>query len=172
MRHKADRVLIICGHCELEQEVGKHEISEPVDAFGDFIDIFFKDQEYARLTRREEKLYDKGQFSELVLVYSFLSDISQINCDKFLEEYEKNKDPDDLASAEKWKETSRQYEANGKKLQEQLDSGIIEDADLEDEVYEEAEDNPFDEGEAKVAEKPKRRAKIEDILGDIGFLEF
>ena len=29
-----------CGHCTLEKEVLINSISEPVDAFGDFIDIY------------------------------------------------------------------------------------------------------------------------------------
>ena len=57
-------------------------------------------------------------------------------------------------------------------MKEQLAAGLIEDAEIEENVYEEQEDNPFDEGEAKVANKPRKRANIEDILGDTGFLEF
>jgi len=48
---------------------------------------------------------------------------------------------------------------------------MIQDETIEN-IYEENEDNPYDEGESKVAEKPKRRTKIEEILGDTGFLEF
>ena len=70
-----------------------------------------------------------------------------------------------------WKATAAKYVENQKRLQEQLDSGLMEDATLEN-IYEENEDNPYDEGESKVSEKPKRRAKIEEILGDTGFLEF
>ena len=172
LKHAEDRVLILCGHCGEQQAVGKHELTEPVDAFGDFIDIYYKDQEYERLTRREEKLLEKQQYSELTLVYSFLSDTAQINANKALEEYELNKDPEDLSNAEQWQETSRQYKDNEKKLTEQLKSGVIVDAELEDEVYDEIEDNPFDEGEAKISEKPKRKSNIEDVLGDLGFLEF
>ncbi|MHA1718010.1 MAG: hypothetical protein ACTSXK_00625, partial [Promethearchaeota archaeon] len=171
VKDNADKIEVICGHCGVSQIVDKNEITEPVDAFGDFIDIYYKDQEYARLTRREEKLWEKKQFTELTLVYSFLADNANVNAKRALEEYEKNKDPEDLKQAEMWKATAQKYVENEKRLREQLDSGIIQDAEIEN-IYEEAEDNPFDEGEAKKSEKPKRRANIEEILGDTGFLEF
>lgn len=169
---KEEKVHVICGHCGESQYVGKNTLTEPVDAFGDFIDIFYKDQEYARLTKREEKLWNKKQYTELTLVYSFLADNAKINAQKALEEYEISKEPKDLEQAETWKESAQKYSENEIRLREQLASGLIEDAPLEEEIYDEAEDNPFDEGEAKVAQKPKRRAKIEEILGDTGFLEF
>ncbi len=103
--------------------------------------------------------------------YSFLADNANVNATKALEEYQKNNDPKDLEQAEMWKATATKYVENEKRLQEQLDSGLIVDAILEN-IYEENEDNPYDEGESKVSEKPKRRAKIEEILGDTGFLEF
>lgn len=171
MSSKEENVEVICGHCGVHQKVGRHDLTEPVDAFGDFIDIYYKDQEYARLTAREEKLWEKEQFTELTLVYSFLADNANVNAKKALEEYEKNNDPKDLEQAEMWRATAAKYVENEIKLKEQIDSGLVVDATLEN-IYEESEDNPYDEGESKVAEKPKRRAKIEEILGDTGFLEF
>lgn len=172
MKHADDKVLIVCGHCNEQQEVSKNELTEPVDAFGTFIDIYYKDQEYDRLTRREEILKEKQQYSELALVYSFLSDNAQINAEKALDEFEKYKDPKDLENAERWKETSKQYKENEKRLLEQLRSGLIEDAELEENVYDEEEMNPFGEEEISTSEKPKKRADLEEILGDLGFLEF
>ncbi|MCF2139301.1 MAG: hypothetical protein K9W44_04525 [Candidatus Lokiarchaeota archaeon] len=172
MKFSDDKALVICGHCGEQQEVPKNEISEPVDAFGNFIDIYYKDQEYDRLTRREEILKEKGQYSELALVYSFLSDNAQINAEKALEEFEKYKDPADLENAEKWKEAAKQYKENEKRLLEQLKAGLIVDAELEENIYDEEEVNPFGEEQDKPSEKPKRRANIEEILGDPGFLEF
>jgi len=167
-----NQALVVCGHCGEQQVVHKHELTEAVDAFGDFIDIYYKDQEYERLSRREERLLEKQQYTELTLVYSFLADTAQINANKAMEEFELNKDPEDLSNAEKWQETAKQYKDNETKLREQLKSGIIVDAVLEEGVYDEIEDNPFDEGEAKISEKPKRKSNIEDVLGDLGFLEF
>ena len=168
---KEERVEVLCGHCGQSQFVDKNDLTEPVDAFGDFIDIYYKDQEYARLTAREEKLWEKEQFTELTLVYSFLADNANVYAEKALEEYEKNNDPKDLEQAEMWRATAAKYVENEIRLKEQIDSGLVVDATLEN-IYEESEDNPYDEGESKVAEKPKRRAKIEEILGDTGFLEF
>lgn len=167
----SEKIEVVCGHCGVHQQVGKNYLTEPVDAFGDFIDIYYKDQEYARLCNREEKLWEQKQYTELTLVYSFLADNANVNATKALEEYEKNKDPKDLEQVEMWKATAQKYVENEIRLKEQLDSGVIEDATLEN-IYEEAEDNPYDEGEAKSAEKPKKRANIEEILGDTGFLEF
>lgn len=172
LKHSETQVLIVCGHCQEQQVVGKHDLTEPVDAFGDFIDIYYKDQEFERLSRRREKLLQKQQYTELTLVLSLLYDNATINENKALEVYEIDKDPEDLTNAEKWNEIATKFKAEEEKFTEQLKAGLIVDAILEDEVYEEKEDNPFDEGEAKVSEKPKRAAKIEEILGDTGFLEF
>ena len=35
-----------CGYCGLTKDVIVNSISEPVDAFGDFIDIYYADQNY------------------------------------------------------------------------------------------------------------------------------
>lgn len=172
LKHTDSSVLISCGHCSEEQVVGKNDLTEPVDAFGDFIDIYYKDQEFERLNRRKEKLTLKQQYTELTLVLSLLYDNAIVNADKAMEEYEKNRDPEDLTNVEKWNEVAAAYKAEEIKYKEQLKSGLIVDAPLEDEVYEDQEDNPFDEGEAKVSEKMKRAANIEEILGDTGFLEF
>ena len=48
-----------CGHCGLMKDVLINSISEPVDAFGDFIDIFYADQELQRLEKHIEKLEKK-----------------------------------------------------------------------------------------------------------------
>jgi transcription elongation factor Elf1 len=172
LKHKDDKAIVQCGHCGIAQEVPKTEISEPVDAFGEFIDIYFKDQEYARLSLRVEKLVNKGQYTELVNVYSLLADIATINQQKALEEYESTRDPEDLETAERWKAEVDQYKENESSLKQKLQNGEVQDAPLEEQVYEEKEDNPFEEGEAKVSEKPKRKVNIDDFLGDTGFLEF
>jgi len=172
IKPKDTKVKVECGHCGETQEVDRNTLTEPVDAFGDFIDIYYKDTEYERLLAREEVLKEKEQFTELTLVYSFLEDIAMINAKKFQEEFEKNNDPEDKEFADRWFDASRQYGENKTTLQDQLAAGLIVDGEIEDQVYEDKEDNPFDEGEAKVSEKPKRRANIEDILGDTGFLEF
>jgi len=56
-----------CGHCGLTKDVLVNSISEPVDAFGDFIDIHYADQELQRLEKRIGKFKQKNQWGELVL---------------------------------------------------------------------------------------------------------
>ncbi|MHA1584100.1 MAG: hypothetical protein ACTSWL_02505 [Promethearchaeota archaeon] len=171
MKQADDKVLIECGHCGTQQLVSKNKLTEPVDAFGDFIDIYFKDQEFERLSHRRDKLLEKEQYTELTMVLSLLHDNAMVNSEKAQEEYDKNKDPEDLDNAEKWREMAKGFNEREEYYREQIRSGILVDANI-DELYDESEANPYDEGEAKISEKPKKRAKIEDILGDTGFLEF
>jgi transcription elongation factor Elf1 len=171
MKYKEDKVLVECGHCHKSQEVSRNQLTEPVDAFGEFIDIYFKDQEYARLTRRESKLIEKQQYTELATVYSLLSDIAQINANKALEAHEQNKSSEDLENAEKWKNMSIQFKNNERGLREKLASGEIADAIIE-EVYEEVDNEEFADGESRIATKPKKKADLKGVLDDPGFLEF
>lgn len=171
MKKGADKILVVCGHCGIQEWVERNNLTEPVDAFGDFIDIYYKDQEFERLSRRREKLETKQQYTELVLVLSILHDNAEINAKKAEEAFNESKDPEDLANIEKWHNMAKDFKSEENRYREQLGAGLIVDAEL-DEVYEEVEANPFDEGEAQVSEKPKKRANIEDILGDTGFLEF
>ena len=59
IKDNPDMMEVVCGHCDVSQRVDKNSLTEPVDAFAEFIDIYYKDQEYARLTNREEKLWEK-----------------------------------------------------------------------------------------------------------------
>lgn len=172
LKHSDDKALVKCGHCGIEQQVNKTEISEPVDAFGEFIDIYFKDQEYDRLTQREEKLIQRQQYVELCNVYSLLTDIATINQQKFIEEYEKNRSAEDLETAEKWKQSADKYKQNERDIRAKLAAGELKDAPPEEQVYDEHESNPFEEGEVAPSEKPKRKVNMDDVLGDTGFLEF
>ena len=40
-KKKKDEAVVICGACGKEQIVPANELSEPVDAYGEFIDIYF-----------------------------------------------------------------------------------------------------------------------------------
>ena len=42
-----------CGHCGLTRDVLVNSISEPVDAFGDFIDMYYADQELCSVSNYE-----------------------------------------------------------------------------------------------------------------------
>ncbi len=75
-----------CGHCGLNKDVIVNSISEPVDAFGDFIDIYYADQELQRLEKRISKLKKGDEWGELALSYSILSDICRAKAVEALEE--------------------------------------------------------------------------------------
>lgn len=172
MKKDEKKALVVCGHCGEQQMVNKTRISEPVDAFGEFIDIYYKDQEYERLSRRKEKLEEKQQYTELTLVLSLLYDNAIVNAEKASEEYEKNHDPVDLENAERWYSMADEFKEREKRLLEQLKMGLIEDAELEEDIYADEEENPYSDDKDATTQKPKKGTDLEEILGDTGFLEF
>ena len=146
-----------CGHCGLTKDVIINSISEPVDAFGDFIDVYYADQELQRLEKRITKLKADNEWGELALSYSILSDICRAKAAEALEE-----DNVDIDEANKWKLKSEQYKRLEKDALTQLDTLELEKGIKTD------EESLFDETDGKV----KREKKIEDIFDDPGFLEF
>ncbi|MHA1498870.1 MAG: transcription elongation factor 1 family protein [Promethearchaeota archaeon] len=148
-----------CGHCGLNKDVIVNSISEPVDAFGDFIDIYYADQELQRLERRIPKLKKGDEWGELALSYSILSDICRAKAVEALEEEE---EVDKLEIANRWRMRSEEYKRLEKDALIQLDTLELEKGIKTD------EESLFDETEGKV----KREKKIEDIFDDPGFLEF
>lgn len=146
-----------CGHCGLTKDVIVNSISEPVDAFGDFIDVYYADQELQRLEKRITKLKQDNEWGELALSYSILSDICRAKAAEALEE-----DNADIDEANKWKLKSEQYKRLEKDALLQLDTLELEKGIKTD------EESLFDETDGKV----KREKKIEDIFDDPGFLEF
>ncbi|MFW9897749.1 MAG: transcription elongation factor 1 family protein [Candidatus Thorarchaeota archaeon] len=149
-----------CGHCGLTKDVLVNSISEPVDAFGDFIDIFYADQELQRLEKRVEKLLKDKEYGELALSFSILSDICKAKAAEALED----EDNADIDEAQKWKMRAEEYNRKEKdallKLEsEELERGIKTD---EESLFAEHE-----EGSGLKKEK-----KIDDIFEDPGFLEF
>jgi len=146
-----------CGYCGLTKDVIVNSISEPVDAFGDFIDIYYADQELQRLEKRISKLKQEGEWGELALSYSILSDICRAKAAEALDE-----DEADIDEANKWKLKSEQYKRLEKDALIQLDTLELEKGIKTD------EDSLFDETDGKV----KREKKINDIFDDPGFLEF
>jgi len=147
-----------CGHCGLTQDVLVNSISEPVDAFGDFIDIHYADQELQRLEKRIEKLKKENEWGELALSFSILTDICKFKSAEALED----EDNVNLDEVNKWKIRAEEYKRLEKDALLQLDSLELEKGIKTD------EDSLFDETEGKV----KREKKIEDIFDDPGFLEF
>lgn len=147
-----------CGYCGLNRDVIVNSISEPVDAFGDFIDIYYADQELQRLEKRISKLKKGNEWGELALSYSILSDICRAKEAIALDE----EDDDKLENANQWRTKSEEYKRLEKGALLQLDTLELEKGIKTD------EDSLFDETEGKV----KREKKIEDIFDDPGFLEF
>ncbi len=148
-----------CGHCSLIKDVLINSISEPVDAFGDFIDIYYADQELQRLEKRIEKLKKKNEWGELALCFSILSDICRFKAAEALED----EDNIDLDVVNKWKIKSEEYKRLEKNALLQLDSLELEKGIKTDD---ESLFTEHDESDMKKARK------IEDIFDDPGFLEF
>jgi transcription elongation factor Elf1 len=163
------KAMVICGFCELEQQVEASQITEPVDAFGDFIDIYFKSQEYSRLMKRAQRLEDKQNFSELALVYEILSDICKDNSNEALKEYEANHLEEDMENAQKWKAQSDEYFRLSRDIYQKLELKELEDG-IDDDIYEDVEDQQYD-SDSKNGTKPKRGRDLDEILDDKGFLE-
>ena len=148
-----------CGHCGLTKDVLINSISEPVDAFGDFIDIHYVDQEFQRLEKRVEKLKPKNEWGELVLCYSILSDICNYKAVEALED----EDNVNLEVVNKWKIRAEEYKRLGRDALLQLDTLEMEKGIKTDD---ESLFTEHDESDMK------RAKKIEDIFDDPGFLEF
>ena len=156
---KAPIATVKCGHCGLTKDVLVNSISEPVDAFGDFIDIFYADQELQRLEKRIEKLKKENQWGDIGLCYSILSDISKFKAAEALED----EDNTDMEAATEWRMKAEDYKRKEKdallKMEaEELERGIKTD-----------EESLFTEHEESDTKKEK---KLEDIFSDPGFLEF
>ena len=148
-----------CGHCGLTKDVLVNSISEPVDAFGDFIDIHYADQELQRLEKRIGKFKQKNQWGELVLCYSILSDLCKVKAAEALED----EDNVNLDEVNKWKIKAEEYKRLEKGALLQLDSLELEKGIKTD------DESLFTEHEESDMKKAK---KIEDIFDDPGFLEF
>ncbi|MHA1456300.1 MAG: transcription elongation factor 1 family protein [Promethearchaeota archaeon] len=113
-----------CGHCGLNKDVIVNSISEPVDAFGDFIDIYYADQELQRLERRIPKLKKGDEWGELALSYSILSDICRA---KAVEALEEEVDTLELEKGIKTDEESLFDETEGKVKREKKIEDIFDD---------------------------------------------
>ncbi len=148
-----------CGYCGLTKEVLVNSISEPVDAFGDFIDIYYADQEMQRLERRIEKLKKENEWGELVLCYSILSDLCRVKVAELLAD-EEDVNIDDV---NKWKLKAEEFKKMEKDALLHLETLEMEKGIKTD------EESLFTEHDESSIKKEK---KIEDIFDDPGFLEF
>jgi len=157
IKKKGAFATVKCGNCTLTKEVLVNSISEPVDAFGDFIDIYYADQELQRLEKRISKLIIKNELGELALAYSILSDLCKVKAGILLEEDDVN-----LEEVNDWKMKGEEYKQLEKNTILKLDAEELEHGVRTD------EESLFSERESKI----KKERKIEDIFDDPGFLEF
>lgn len=157
---KAAFATVKCGHCELNKDVLVNSISEPVDAFGDFIDIFYADQEIQRLEKRLPKLKTEGEWGEVALAYSILSDLCKAKAAQLMEEEDEEIDMDEV---QEWRMRSEKYKRLEKDAiltldTEELEKGIKTD---DESLFAEHEDSDI-----------KKEKEIEEVFDDPGFLEF
>lgn len=172
IRKEDGMATVKCGSCGLEEEVMAHELAEPVDAFGDFIDIFYATQEYDRLKARAVFLEKNAQYSELMAVYSYLADIAAIISADELKEYAEDNDPAHIDNAEEWKQKTEHWRRLEKDTLQKLDLKELEDGILEDgSIVEDFQDEDYME-EVEGMPKQKKKKETEDIFSDPGFLEF
>lgn len=157
---KAAFATVKCGHCALNKDVLVNSISEPVDAFGDFIDIFYADQEIQRLEKRLPKLKSEGEWGEVALAYSILSDLCKAKAAQLMEEEDEEIDMDEV---QEWRMRSEKYKRLEKDAiltldTEELERGIKTD---DESLFAEHEDSDI-----------KKEKEIEEVFDDPGFLEF
>jgi len=157
IKKKGAFATVKCGNCGLTKEVLVNSISEPVDAFGDFIDIYYADQELLRLEKRIVSLKEDNEWGDIILSYSILSDLCKTKAAILLEEDNVN-----LDEVDNWKTRSEKYkqlekDALLKRDTEELERGVRTD-----------EESLFAETDTKI----KKERKIDDIFDDPGFLEF
>jgi len=157
IKKKGAFATVKCGNCGETKEVLVNSISEPVDAFGDFIDIFYADQEVLRLEKRIHKLKEENHWGELALSYSILSDLCRVKAALLLEEEDIK-----LDEINDWKIKSESYKNLEKDALLKLESEELERGLRTD------EESLFAESETKI----KKERKINEIFDDPGFLEF
>ncbi|TFG07857.1 MAG: hypothetical protein EU539_03810 [Promethearchaeota archaeon] len=158
IRHSAIAT-VKCGNCGLTKDVLVNSISEPVDAFGDFIDIYYADQEIQRLERRVAKLIKDQEWGELALCYSILSDICRVKAAEAMED-EEEFDPEEI---NRWKLKSEEYKKKEKNALANLESSELERGIKTD------DESLFSEHDETSMKKEK---KIDDVFNDPGFLEW
>lgn len=149
-----------CGYCGLSKEVLVNNISEPVDAFGDFVDVYYADQELSRLEKRIVKLKQDNELGELALCYSILSDICKAKASLLMEDEENI----NMEQVEAWKIKAERYKNLEKDAIQKLDAEEMERGIKTD------DETLFAEHEETGGIKKEK--KIEDVFSDPGFLEF
>ncbi len=161
---------IKCGTCGEEEEVLADNLTEPVDAFGRYIDIFYAEQEYDRLFKLSKILERKGEWLELANVYSYLAYICKVNRQASLKKYEQTQSAEDLNAANQWRQSGEEFKKREKDILEKIELKQLEEGKslIEDESA--AEELKDLEGIVDQDEEEKKKGN--DIFSDPGFLEF
>src|SRR5271157_3251640 len=121
--------IIRCGTCGTEEEVLADGLTEPVDAFGRYIDVFYAEQEYERLSNLAKVLDRKGEWGELANVYSYLAHICKMNMKSALKRYGETQEPSDIDAAERWRQSSEEFKRREKDILERIELKELEEGD-------------------------------------------
>lgn len=151
-------VEVKCGACGQQKEVFARSIEEPVDFYGAFIDIYFKDQEYQRLMSNIKLLEEEKNWKELAYTYSLLSDVSKLKASELSKEFTATRDGEKLKESDKWRNESTKFKLLEREIRER-----IKDGDFDEEIVETIEDE---------GEKLKKDRTLEEVFDDPGFLEW
>lgn len=163
----------VCGRCKYEESGKRLPIGEAVDAYGDLIDIYYREQEWDRLNEKAQRLKEAEQYTELANVYSYLSNIANIYYEKNMEEFERIGVPEMEEHAKEWLFKKEALKGEEKEILRKVRSGEL--IDKEDESSHTIGQEIVTVGENVLVEevsKPKKGANLEEVLGDLGFLEF
>jgi transcription elongation factor Elf1 len=162
-----------CGFCKFTESGKKLSIGEAVDAYGDLIDIYYREQEWDRLNEKAQRLKETEQYTELSNVYSYLSNIANIYYEKTMQEFEKLGLPQLEEDAKNWLFKRDALKQQEKEILAKLRSGeLVEKQDTS--VHQEGQEIVTIGENVLVEEpsKPKKEANLREVLGDLGFLEF
>ena len=162
-----------CGFCKYTESGKRLSIGEAVDAYGELIDIYYREQEWGRLTEKAERLKEVEQYTELANVYSYLANIANIYYEKTMQEFEKLGIPQLEEEAKNWLFKKEALKAEEKQILAKLKSGEL--VDRQDSSVHQIGQEIVTVGEnvlVEEASKPKKGANLQEVLGDLGFLEF
>ena len=162
-----------CGYCKYTESGKRLSIGEAVDAYGDIIDIYYREQEWDRLNEKASRLKESEQYTELANVYSYLSYIANIYYEKTMQEFEKLGIPQLEEEAKNWLFKKEALKAQEKDILVKLKSGEL--VDKRDSTIHQIGQEIVTVGENVLVEepsKPKKGANLREVLGDLGFLEF
>ncbi len=153
-----------CPTCSITERIKKKNIYEPIDIYGDFVDLFNADKEIQKLLNRilelkNESKYEikkDNKYSSEMLCYSKILDISRTKTTS-LELLLEDKDYVDMDDKDKWKLKLEKYKKLEKEAEDELER--------ENKIFEKSLFTESDKDDIKEEED-------NDIFSDPGFLDF